>query len=353
MKKGDNICGYVLTSEGSTRGGGRSFSAFATKERKEYFVKQFTTPKYPIDGSPGSPATKAKALEKCRKFEARNFAIKEAISGGIASGGSVVAPIDFFRNGTFYYKIYEKIDVAALTSAEISGLSLSDKLLIMQVVAHSVGILHGFNIVHGDLKPDNILIKATDKGAFTAKLIDFDDAYFSGAPPESETIVGDQVYYSPELLTYIINDNEKITKKLAEQIGLQSDIFALGLVFLMFVSGKLPSIAAGGSAAAIVNTGKKMDLRGEPIPSELAELFSAMLAKFPKERPSAHEVRDRLKKFGRDEREYVAAPSVSKSPTETSGLKIKVRPPSPPPSPEAPEDRPATVSGLKIKRRPS
>jgi serine/threonine protein kinase len=72
-------------------------------------------------------------------------------------------------------------------------------------IANSIQILHREKIVHGDLKPDNILIKETAPNVYTAKLIDFDNSYFSGNPLDVfDEIVGDLTYYSPEMKNCII-----------------------------------------------------------------------------------------------------------------------------------------------------
>ncbi|MBK7637411.1 MAG: protein kinase [Saprospiraceae bacterium] len=145
----------------------------------------------------------------------------------------------FFRANTSYYKITEKIDIASLSTNDISKLSLDKILIIMKTVTHSLKILHELKIVHGDLKPDNILIKQTTTGGYTTKLIDFDNSYFSCEPPENtEEVVGTPEYYSPELAFYIKNGDSESHRT---QLTVQSDIFALGVIFCEYLIGHKPS----------------------------------------------------------------------------------------------------------------
>ena len=91
-------------------------------------------------------------------------------------------------------------------------------------MTHSLKILHDPRIVHGDLKPSNILVKSTELG-YTTKLIDFDSSYIAGKPPSAAEIVGTINYYSPELLGYVQNAGVH-----PSELGVASDVFAIGLI---------------------------------------------------------------------------------------------------------------------------
>ena len=54
MKKGQVINGYRILQDFSTARGGLSKWTFAEKAGKEYFIKEFLSPTYPVDGAPGS-----------------------------------------------------------------------------------------------------------------------------------------------------------------------------------------------------------------------------------------------------------------------------------------------------------
>ncbi len=127
--------------------------------------------------------------------------------------------------------------------------------------------------MHGDLKPDNILIKESVKGGYVAKLIDFDNSYISGSPPATAEIVGDPVYYSPELFRYVTGD--KGTP--ASHLQLKSDIFALGLIYHEFLTGDLPLFDHGRFqyACEAANAGSK--LSAPRISGPLGSLVAKMM----------------------------------------------------------------------------
>lgn len=238
----DVIRGYKILQPFRMVGGGRCQWTFATKDGKQYFIKQYLSPKYPVEGSPGSEKTKALKRAECAKFESHHNRITQTIKDRVAVGGNLIYTTDFFREGTCFYKVTEKVDITTLSPKEVAALPLNQRLLILLTILSSIKVLHACNIVHGDLKPDNILLKKGTRDDYIAKLIDFDDSYFANAAPditeddEAEEIVGTIDYYSPELGSYIKHDG---TIK-ASDLALSSDIFALGVIFCEYITGKKP-----------------------------------------------------------------------------------------------------------------
>lgn len=296
MNKGDLINGYLILDDFTTAGGGLCKWTFARRGDREVFIKEFLSPTYPVDGAPGSATVRQQKRRKCELFEQHHRSLMEAVASKCGEGGNLIFTRDFFRFGTKYYKITEKIDVLSLTVADISSLPLDNRVIIMLTVAHSLGVLHKLNIVHGDLKPNNILIKKTALDGYVAKLIDFDNSFFAGRPPAvSEEVVGDLVFYSPELARYVQKDEHTNSTDL----GLKSDVFALGLVYSLYLFGDLPAfdqtryqypcIAANNDATLEVGDG--------PIPDGLRLLVNRMLRLSPRERPSIYEVYNELKRL--------------------------------------------------------
>ena len=291
MLKGEVINGYRILKD-FVVAGGMSKVTFAEKGGKEYFIKEFLSPKYPLPDSPGSEKIKAQKRKACEVFEKHHRELNKKIGTKVSLGGNLVFAVDFFRSGTCYYKVTEKIDTTSLTCEEISRLPFEKILLIAKSVCHSIRILHDLNIVHGDLKPDNILIKKTSMG-FSGKLIDFDDSFFSGNPPtDRESLVGTPEYYSPEQAAYIMDEDEEIA---GNTLTLRSDIFTFGIILCEYFTGTKPILPTDYSSTWNCIENGKSFLWGKQISLDIANLIRKMLAQNPKERPTIQDVFEALK----------------------------------------------------------
>lgn len=335
MKKGDVIQGYTVLKDFTTAGGGLSKWTFARKGGEEFFFKEFLSPTYPVDGGPGSSKTKARKLERCQAFESHQRSLMKAVSSKCtATGGNLIFARDFFRHGAKYYKVTEKVDIASLTKDEISHLPLESRVLIMKTVAHSVRILHQLDIVHGDLKPDNILIKRAGTGSYVAKLIDFDNSFFSGRPPElSEELVGDLVFYSPEFAGYA--SGSKTVRK--GELQIRSDIFALGIIFCLYLTAELPEFDREKYQYPwkAANSGHSLRLPNkETFPVSLGTIVDRMLAPHFEARPTITEVFECLKKVTVESGDGIVKPTKSADRSAASVLKGTLTTKKATPSPE-------------------
>lgn len=291
MLKGDVINGYTILQD-FIIAGGMSKISFALKGGKEYFIKEFLYPKYPLPESPGSERIKEQKKKACDLFEKHHCDLNAKIASKVSLGGNLVFAVDFFRYGPCYYKVTEKIDTESLTCGDISRLSIENIILIARCVCHSLRILHSLGIVHGDLKPDNILIKRTSS-AFSAKLIDFDDSFFSGEPPTSENLVGTPEYYSPEQAAYIMDEDGEFEGK---NLTLKSDIFTLGIILCEYFTGCKPLVEDkykttwnSVNHGIIPKFAKNIPIAG------IEDLISNMLQKDANLRPTIDEVFNALK----------------------------------------------------------
>lgn len=299
MKKGDVIQGYRILEDFRVAGG-MSKVTFAERGGKEYFIKEFLSPKYPTPDSPGSEKIKAQKRKACCEFEEHHRKINDLIASRVSLGGNLVYAVSFFRNGTSYYKVNEKIDAIGLSLEQISKLDLNRIIIISNSVCQSLGILHDLNIVHGDLKPDNILIKKTSRSIYAGKLIDFDDSYFSGEPPtDRDSIVGTPEYYSPELAAYIMDEDNEIEGR---TLTLASDIFTLGIIFCEYFSGEKPITGTSLPTWSAVAKGNPISF-AKPLKSEIETLLRSMLSLEAEDRPTVKKVQTALReiKEGRKE----------------------------------------------------
>jgi eukaryotic-like serine/threonine-protein kinase len=333
----DVINGYEIIAPFRTAGGGRCMWTFARKDAKEYFIKKYTTPRFPVDGAPGSAATNAYRRKVAEGFENHQKEIMEALDGRTATGGNLVSAVCFFRDGPIYYKVTEKVDVSSPVPGYIAQLeSMKAKTIVLLTIVNSLKILHDVNIVHGDLKPDNILIK-NNGTAHVAKLIDFDDSYFNGKPPGSdslstaEDLVGTPEYYSPEAARYIKED----PSVKPQDLTVKSDIFTLGILFHEYWvgykprtssahnyvysavnAGEKPSLAIPGSRLRTNFPGTSTSSSAAPATPEgrLHALVQSMLSRDYNDRPTIGKVQTELQAV-RDMADGKTPPSVSGSST--------------------------------------
>lgn len=151
-----------------------------------------------------------------------------------------------------------------------------------RAVADTLGYVHSSGVVHRDVKPANILIdsQAADP-RYGAKLADFGIARLTDATHMTAdgTTLGTANYLSPEQV-------------LAAEVGPPADVYALGLVLLECLTGRV-TFEGTGIEAALAR------LRRNPaVPEYLhpgwRELLAAMTDRDPARRPAAHEVAARL-----------------------------------------------------------
>ena len=153
--------------------------------------------------------------------------------------------------------------------------SIPEAIRVLRSVADALNHVHWIGILHGDLKPQNIMLGAGGD----VKLLDFGVAH-----DLAQLVAGDT--FRPGTLAYMSPD-----QLLGDALGPASDIFSLGVVFYEMLTGRLPH--AGTTVAEL----RMQRLLRPPIPvnwlrpicsREVAEVVARALHPEPAERwPSA------------------------------------------------------------------
>jgi eukaryotic-like serine/threonine-protein kinase len=314
MRAGDVINGYELITQPTNSGGGMCVWAFAEKGAREFFIKEFLQPKWPMPESMGSEASKERRRADCYEFERRHLEVMDRLKNATTTpgGGNLVTALDFFRAGTAYYKVTDKVVTASLAS--LRDLPARERAVIFRTLVLSLQMLHRKEIVHGDLKPANVLIqKVPGSTLHTAKVIDFDDSYLSGRPPPRDQIVGDSIYGAPEWFGYTRND----TGVSAAMLTRAADVFTLALLFHHYLTDHLPGYDTGRFSAPgqAVSAGQGVEIDSR-LSTDLAGLLARMLARRIAERPTIDQVFQGL----RDE-----AVLTVDAPAPASGRRVRIR----------------------------
>ena len=166
-------------------------------------------------------------------------------------------------------------------------LAVADALWIARQTAEALAALHQAGFLHGDVKPDNLLL--IDDG--TAVLTDLGFAHRPGenaAFLRAGYVLGTANYLAPELCDELPGEE------------LSSDLFSLGVMLFEMLTGRLPY--PPGSLRQTFRRHRcdpPADVRAlaGPLPEALAELVERLLAQQPEDRPRASWVVQKLVKL--------------------------------------------------------
>jgi len=119
-------------------------------------------------------------------------------------------------------------------------------------MAAGVEHIHSKNLVHGNIKPGNVLICAND-GWVRLKMADFVclNSSVEGKIALDTKTIGDLHYLAPEVLQVLDQDQIQANELQVPQVTNASDVFALGCVFYKFLTkrhpfgGKIVNITSG------------------------------------------------------------------------------------------------------------
>ncbi len=278
LKTGSVIGGYRLLRD--FEGGANCRWSFADRGGTEFFVEEFYRPKYPPDLMTGP--LRDEKIRRCTLFEALHHRPGAALGRIEEAGGDVVAPVGFFRQALTYYHVAPRIEPASLAPADVAALPAGRRLGLLRRLSRALVALHGQRIAHGDLKPSNILIHLTPRGALRPRLIDFDGAFFFGEPPDRDEMAFDQNYVAPEILAYCGNPN--VTPA---GLGTTADVFSACVLIHEYWTGRGPSLAGGLQyAAEAAQAGAAIRVEAPGMDPPLARLLRQGLALDPAARPS-------------------------------------------------------------------
>ncbi|OPX84205.1 MAG: Serine/threonine-protein kinase PrkC [Pelotomaculum sp. PtaB.Bin104] len=199
---------------------------------------------------------------------------REAQAIASLSHPNIVSIYDVGRVDAVDYLVMEYVEGDNLKNLIRSqGVLPADQAVqIARQVGDALEHAHENNIVHRDVKPQNILITSGGR----AKLTDFGIARGATAATltQTDTIVGSVHYLSPE-------------QAQGETAGPQSDIYSLGIVLYEMVTGRLPFQGDTPISVAIKH------IQDEPVPPSslnpsinfrLEKIIARAMAKKPSDR---------------------------------------------------------------------
>jgi serine/threonine-protein kinase len=186
------------------------------------------------------------------------------------------------RQEEVFYIIMRCIDGASLRQLleQHKRLSVGDAARITRQVADALAYAHSHDIVHRDIKPDNILLDksghvlVTDFGIAKAAQAAQAAAPVSAQLTTEGMIVGTPQFMSPEQAS-------------GDRLDGRSDIYSLGIVLYQMLAGNPPFDGASSAsilAQQLTQTPTPIRRQRSDVSEELAAVLDRMLAKDPAKR---------------------------------------------------------------------
>ena len=277
-KKLQDIGLYIQTTPFTTIGAGTAEWCKAEKDGKQYFIKKFLTPVYPSEEL-GLPREKyQKRVEKFHIAEETKTTMYNALSAN-NKFSTLVVPEEVI-NFQYHICTVAPFITSNLNPSRICDLSEWQRIVLMRTLTLALLNVHNAGYVHGDMKPENVLIyQNPENGSCVLKLIDFDGSFPVSNPPSN--VGGDPAYYAPEVYLKAMNPDI--------QLGQSIDIFALGIIFHYFWTGKVPQKTPEHTIGLCIHNNEPVTI-DISIPESLKSIIEQTFIPSPEKRINAETV---------------------------------------------------------------
>jgi len=215
----------------------------------------------------------ARAL--ARKFEGEARALARL------SHPNVVRLHKYGTVGDLPYLVMEYVEGRTLTS-EMGRLTARGERMppavlrhVLEQVINALEAAHSLDIIHRDIKPDNVMIQAVPGDPHFVRVLDFGLAKFLESQRDTSLLLGTPTFMAPEQIT-------------REAVGPWTDLYAVGVLAFELLTGKRPF--EGETPQEII--AKKLDPDHDPldpgagpeVPDALREFLRRAIHRDPEKR---------------------------------------------------------------------
>ena len=253
------------------------------------------------------------AIKKISKQHTDNVAFQREIEALLHvrdSGGhpNICGLQENFDENDYYYLVLDLVSGGEMFDQLCAegAYSEADAARLLREVASALAFLHGIGIVHGDLKPENLLLSTAQKHNSVVKVCDFGCAqvnWSSTVVPHSNDYRQSNPYQAldkPATANTPAYTPPEVLKRSKRKtvIDPSFDMWALGVILYIMLTGVHPFDLYGNSTdEEIVHqivSGKQPPFGKSPLTAHLSkdaiQVIKRLLARDPRKRLSAHEL---------------------------------------------------------------
>jgi serine/threonine protein kinase len=195
-----------------------------------------------------------------------------------------------FDEDGYYYVVLDLITGGEMFDHLISkgAYSEADAARLIREIASALAFLHGIGVVHGDMKPENLMLSSQLSSAAVIKVVDFGCAQVENYS-NRKGVTSTLAYCPPEYLD---------KKKRGPCIHPPFDMWALGVILYIMLTGGHPFDLYGDASDADVVlkvlSGQKPPLQNSPFTAHLSadavNVIESLLQWNPDKRPTAQQL---------------------------------------------------------------
>lgn len=249
-----------------------------------------------------SPIFRLKGALKLLEFPSDNVMLMQALmekfqgeAEALAdlSHPNIVKLLKYGIHARVPYLVMEFVDDAHTVRKEIqdrahahTSFTIAELQVLFDQILNALDAAHARNIIHRDVKPENIMVQSVVGNPLHIKVLDFGTAKFVENRADTKWPLGSPSYMAPEQVHL-------------KGIGPWSDLYAVGVMLFELLTGRRPF--PGGTENEIVAAKLNPDfdpfepLRQMNFPDEVINFMKKALAREPEQRfRSASEVRVEL-----------------------------------------------------------
>lgn len=245
----------------------------------------------------------SKAYARIQREQEKRLAMlqeRERTLGGVLKANGVVVPFAVTRCGRRVF-VETKLPPGELLPIEALHLPAEEADALMIGLISEISVLHQKGLIHGRMTGKSLFAVESNDGQISLILTDgwrFEpvDALFCDAALDV-----DPALMAPEVCVWLAASDDDIAGMAKEMIGPASDIFSLGLIYHILLTGRLPGFEAEGCVIAAQIPQSELFEIDPSIAADRAAVIRRMLENEPSQRPaSCAEVMQMIRELVRD-----------------------------------------------------